>query len=152
MSIVKSIPWMPEKAWTTCRSGAAISGLTRSGFSPDHLQLEPPCDPLCLPPPEIIWIWDDDLSISLGGSLTLNDLDEGSFPAPDTLCSGYELYEATEGGSVLLGTAATFADVIWTPAEARQYLLYLRFFWGDSGQCFGEQYQLPIVTVEEPPP
>lgn len=40
---VNSIPWMPERAWTVARADCAISGLTRSDYSPENVQPNPPC-------------------------------------------------------------------------------------------------------------
>lgn len=41
-TIVPSVPWMPERAWTTCVSGGAISGLARSNYVPFAPQPYPP--------------------------------------------------------------------------------------------------------------
>jgi len=41
---VNSIPWMPERAWTVARAACAISGLTRSDYSPENVQSDPPCE------------------------------------------------------------------------------------------------------------
>lgn len=39
---IPSIPRGPERAWTTCRAGAAISGLFRSDYAPENVQALPP--------------------------------------------------------------------------------------------------------------
>lgn len=52
-SIVQSIPWMPERAWTVARSSCAISGLTRSDYSPPNVQPDPPCE-ATLPPGQAV--------------------------------------------------------------------------------------------------
>ncbi len=39
---IPAIPRGPERAWTTCRSGAAISGLFRSDYAPENVQALPP--------------------------------------------------------------------------------------------------------------
>lgn len=41
---VNSIPWMPERAWTVARANCAIAGLTRSDYSPENVQPNPPCE------------------------------------------------------------------------------------------------------------
>jgi hypothetical protein len=40
--VIPSVPWMPERAWTTCVSNGAISGLTRSNYVPFAPQPLPP--------------------------------------------------------------------------------------------------------------
>jgi hypothetical protein len=80
---------MPERAWTTARAKCAISGLTRAGFTPDHVQINPPCEgpaeeEPCTPPTVIV---DTNFTIDMTppgtGSVTVcaADLDEGSDPA-----------------------------------------------------------------------
>jgi hypothetical protein len=40
--VVPSVPWMPERAWTTCVSNGAISGLARANYVPFAPQPLPP--------------------------------------------------------------------------------------------------------------
>lgn len=40
--VVKSVPWMPERAWTTCVSGGCVSGLARANYVPFAPQPTPP--------------------------------------------------------------------------------------------------------------
>lgn len=40
--VVQSVPFMPERAWTTCVSGGCVSGLARSNYVPFAPQPTPP--------------------------------------------------------------------------------------------------------------
>lgn len=151
----RSIPWMPERAWTIARMRCAILGITRMGFASRQVQLDLPCTPTCLPAPQITWVWQASFSALETQKICLSDLNNGSSGELSRVTM-FQIWDVRDGqtprllaGNTTMETCC-FRPADWGYAAGDEIHCYMQYFWDQFFECGGISYALPIISIGSP--